>query len=279
MWMLRSVLRLSASLHKENKMIPKRLFTTSKTKEMRPDLQAYMDTAARLHPDWVFEVVTNPEQDQFVKDHFPQHWDAYQALPHKIMQVDIFRYMKSYVDGGWYLDTDYELFRTLDEFEGFEMVLPICRHTGDKDNPRPHDVYDMCIYASSEKNPFFLFLLDRFFSNPPPANAQIHDVLVYTGPMFFTDTLRAYGVERENWIAPERAKFHPVHKKGTGHVRSEEQYGAHHCAEQWLPADFHSLHRKIERRLKRLFGKSKVFATPAPAPVASVKKDGEGYLG
>lgn len=258
-------------------MIPKRLFTTSKTKDLRPDLKAYMETAQRLHPDWVFEIIDNEEQDRFVQQNFPQYWDAYLALPHKIMQVDIFRYMKSYVDGGWYLDTDYELYRTLNEFEDCDMVLPISRESGDRDNPRDYEMYDICIYASSKENPFFLYLLDRFFKSPPPSNMEIYDVLVITGPVFFTDAVREYGVEREGWVRPSRQKFHPEYKRGVDFVKVEGQYGAHHCAEQWLPADFHSLRNKILRRVKRLLGKSRVHSAPSQAVKAN--KDGEGYLG
>jgi len=69
----------------------------------------------RMMPDWEYVLMTDKDNRRFVKKHFPDFLPYYDSFPHNIQRADAIRYMWLYVNGGIYIDLDFEVQYPLDE--------------------------------------------------------------------------------------------------------------------------------------------------------------------
>src|SRR4029077_84497 len=63
---------------------------------------------------WRYVFRTDEDNDAFVKKYFPTYWGTYNTFPYTIQKVDAVRVMYLYIEGGLYMDLDYEILRPLD---------------------------------------------------------------------------------------------------------------------------------------------------------------------
>ena len=68
--------------------------------------------------------MSDEENLDFVKTHFPDYLSLYLNLPRDIMRADVIRYMWLYIKGGVYIDLDYEAIKPFDSlFASGELYL------------------------------------------------------------------------------------------------------------------------------------------------------------
>jgi hypothetical protein len=95
-------------------MIPRRIIQIWSGPEPPPLLlQAAIANVKLFHPDFVHIVYDETMADEFVRHHFPEYLDVYRSFPVRIQKYDFFRYLAVYHLGGFYLDTDIFLVRSL----------------------------------------------------------------------------------------------------------------------------------------------------------------------
>jgi mannosyltransferase OCH1-like enzyme len=226
-------------------LIPKIIHQTWKNSEIPEEYILFQQKVKKLHPDWEYKLWTDENNLQFVKDYFPQLLKKYVALPKNIMRADVIRYLIMQKIGGLYLDLDYEMIKPFDILE-YGLVLPYNRSIESGDT---YNAFGNCIFASSPGHKFWEFVIKEFEEISDydsrfkllskkkynTKNASLEEVI--TGPGFLTGIFYTYEKKLENYILPDREKFHPIYPRNNKEylkiLANKKSYGIHHCAGSW----------------------------------------------
>lgn len=231
--------------------IPKIIHQTWKNEQIPQKWVAFQKKVQALHPDWEYKLWTDSDNDIFVKQHFPDFYPIFNALPENVMRADVIRYLIMYQVGGVYLDLDYEMLKPFD-LKDDELVLPKNRSTqsGDKS-----DSLGNAFLASIPQHDFWKFLIDELQNNPP-IGKQYEDVESGTGPIFITHIFQKY--PNNNISTPEKNYFHPTTPRNAADyqkvLQTKESYGIHHCHGSWrkMPVRLYFLERFLKKTWKTL---------------------------
>lgn len=113
----------SSYLYEDDVVIPKIIMQTWKDHNIPPKWKVSPKSIQDKMPDWEYILMTDDDNRNFVKKHFPDFLRYYDAFPHDIQRVDAIRYMWLYINGGIYIDLDYEVLHPLDDlFKGGSNV-------------------------------------------------------------------------------------------------------------------------------------------------------------
>lgn len=85
--------------------------------------QAALTNARLLHPDFEHVLFGKDEMEGFLRKEFPQFQQIMASFPQPIQRFDFFRYLAVYRLGGFYLDTDVFLARSLKPLLTSECVF------------------------------------------------------------------------------------------------------------------------------------------------------------
>lgn len=101
-------------------MIPKLIMQTWKNQTIPDQWKSSPLSISRCMPQWKYILMTDGDNIDFVKTHFPSLLQWYMQLPYPIQRADVIRYMWLFVHGGIYMDLDIELLHSVEElFSGF----------------------------------------------------------------------------------------------------------------------------------------------------------------
>lgn len=95
--------------------IPKIIMQTWKTTELPDKWKPSQASIKKYMPDWEYVLMTDEMNREFIEKHFPGFLPYYDAFPYPIQRADAIRYAWLYVNGGLYIDCDFELLAPLDE--------------------------------------------------------------------------------------------------------------------------------------------------------------------
>lgn len=94
--------------------IPKIIMQTWKNNEV-PEHWKESPVSIKKHmPDWKYVLMTDEDNDKFVKEHFIWFYDTFVNFEYGIQRADAIRYMWLYINGGVYMDLDMLLQKPLD---------------------------------------------------------------------------------------------------------------------------------------------------------------------
>lgn len=101
-------------------------------------------------PHWKYILMTDEDNRNFCKKHFPDFLPYYDAFEYPIMRADAIRYMHLYIHGGLYIDLDIEVKKALDPFfyEDHDLYFVRSGTFG--------SYYTNALMAAKAKQPFFL---------------------------------------------------------------------------------------------------------------------------
>jgi len=102
--------------NKRSVTIPKIIMQTWKDHNIPDKWKCSPESIKEHMPDWKYVLMTDEDNRNFVKKHFPDFLKYYDRFPHNIQRVDAVRYCWLYVHGGIYMDLDFEMMHPLDEF-------------------------------------------------------------------------------------------------------------------------------------------------------------------
>jgi len=85
--------------------------------------QAALTNTRLLHPDFEHVFFGKAEMEDFLRKEFPQFQEVIASFPQPIQRFDFFRYLAVYRLGGFYLDTDVFLARSLKPLLNSECVF------------------------------------------------------------------------------------------------------------------------------------------------------------
>ena len=215
-------------MHRE--MIPKIIHQTWKTNKIPKKWLPYSQKVKELNLEWEYKLWTDYDNEQFVKNEYPEFYDIFMGFSREIMRADVIRYLIMYKIGGVYLDLDYEVLKSFD-FANNSIVLPKNRSKkfGDK-----HDELGNSIFASVPGHQFWADVISYLQRNPPIIN-DYSQIVEATGPRLLT---RIYNQnEYTDICSPEKLIYHPHtpnNKRDANKIRNNGiSLGIHHPWGSW----------------------------------------------
>lgn len=165
--------------------IPKIIMQTWKNNNIPEKWKKSPESIAKIMPDWNYVLMTDHDNREFVKLHFPDFLSYYDSFTYNIQRADAIRYMWLYVHGGLYIDLDYEILKPLDELfqQDSDLYLVASGNIG--------GYITNSFMAAKPKCTLWLDILERMKHNAPWYAFGKHlYVMSTTGPIMLTDTVR-----------------------------------------------------------------------------------------
>ena len=105
--------------------IPKLILQTWKDTTIPDKWKVSPKSIKKYMPDWEYVLMTDKDNRKFIKKHFRDFLPYYDNFPYNIQRADAIRYAWLYINGGIYMDLDFEVLHPLDEMftSGAEVYL------------------------------------------------------------------------------------------------------------------------------------------------------------
>lgn len=161
-----------------NVAIPHIIMQTWKTTDLPPKWKSTRTSILHYMPTWDYILMTDEMNRAFIIEHFPDFLSTYDGFPYPIQRADAIRYAWLYINGGLYLDCDFELLAPLDELfvEDHELYLLASSNTP--------DVITNGFMASKPKNKLWLDMIEEMKQPPGIYSLEKHlHVMNSTGPL------------------------------------------------------------------------------------------------
>lgn len=170
---------------KVNISIPRIIMQTWKNKDVPNHWKISPESVKTMMPDWQHILLTDDDNLQFVKDHFPDFLPYYKAFPYAIQRADAIRYMWLYKYGGIYMDLDFEVLKPLDHlFEKREILHPDDKYLYLVNSGNLKGWLTNSFMASEPEHPFWLEVIEEMKKNKPWWAIGKHmEVMNTTGPL------------------------------------------------------------------------------------------------
>lgn len=182
-------------------------------------------------PEWNYFLWTDEDNIKLVSDIIPDRMEQFTNLPNKVIGVDICRCLILYKYGGVYFDTDYKLFRALDEgFLGNICVLGVEEY--DDTDAGGTDKFGNAFMASAPGLDLWLDFVDDIFENIERRPTDF--VVQLSGPHALTRFLNERPEHREKVTILPPEMIYPAFSrmKITG-IRRRDTIGVHLCWGSW----------------------------------------------
>lgn len=144
---------------------------------------------------WHHVLLTDVDNDAFVREHFPWFHETFSNLPYGIQRADAIRYCYLYVHGGMYMDLDMELLsgkRLENELRKAAKSVPTAEVFVVRSS-NVHSSFTNSFMASKPKSEVWLRALRSIQQNPNGAWWSVGKhmkVMSSTGPTMLTKVLR-----------------------------------------------------------------------------------------
>jgi hypothetical protein len=225
--------------------IPKRLIQTSKTADLSLICQAAVANIKLLNPDFEYCFFDNSQVAAFIKDEFPDYLGVFNSFPHPIQRYDFFRYLAVYRLGGFYLDLDVFLARSLSPLLDYKAVFPFEELTLSAALRQQHGIdweAGNFAFGAAPGHPFLKAVIDncvdaqrnperalRMINNIPAFLRSQFEVFWTTGPGLVTRTL-AENVNLRSTVAI----LFPDDVCDERHWHRFGDYGVHLMQNSWM---------------------------------------------
>lgn len=160
-------------------VIPRIVMQTWKTEELPDHWKPGQESIKKFLPQWSYVLMTDEKNRNFIKEYFPDFLSTYDSFPYHIQRCDAIRYAWLYINGGLYIDCDFELLHDIGELfeEDDELcLLPSSNTPG---------ILTNCFMASKSRHPIWLLMMEEMKKDPPfwvKLERHLH-VMNSTGPM------------------------------------------------------------------------------------------------
>jgi mannosyltransferase OCH1-like enzyme len=243
-------------------MIPRIIHQTAPSKTLTPEEMRVLRVNMRLLPEWEFRFYDDSDNDRVMAEAFPEFCDTFRSIRRGVVQADIIRCVYLYHYGGWYLDTDYRILRTLEgtvinseysrgrlsgakvDLKEQSIILPVSGTPG-----RDQHIVCNSILASEKGHPFWRAFIEHLFSNDKLISLDEHSVEGLTGPLGLSRFYLENKDQFPNVCLPLKQYFHPkITSWGFSYEHHPDNYGVHWCWGSWRSK---RLPRKIKNILTR----------------------------
>lgn len=165
--------------------IPKLIMQTWKTTDLPEKWKPTQISISKYMPDWNYVLMTDDMNRSFIQKHFPDFLPYFDAFPYPIQQADAIRYAWLYINGGLYLDCDFELLAELDELfiEDYDLFLLASSNTP--------DIITNGFIAAKPGNKIFLDMIEEMKKPPGLSSIERHLLVMNTtGPLAFNRVIK-----------------------------------------------------------------------------------------
>lgn len=191
--------------------------------------------------DYEYKFFDDEDIEDFIKNTFPQYYKFFSEFPHKIQKIDFFRYLAVYHFGGFYLDCDVLISKSLDEIcenENIQAVFPKEINNNTDELLKRQNVsllVGQYAFGSIPQHEFLRKIIDnmvykRIASHDIP---KFHDKLILysTGPVMVTQSW----IDYEKLQKMRKKKKSPVTLLETNPFQPDRfgDYGSHSKAGIW----------------------------------------------
>lgn len=174
--------------------IPKIIHQTWKDENLPNVFKVLSETWREMLPGWEYRLWTDDMNREFVRTHYPDFLEKYDAYPKNIQRADAIRYLLLQTYGGLYVDLDFECLEP-----EFVTLLEDTEFVAGKE-PYAHSArygmdYIICnaLMASVPNHPFLEHLIGRMMNHPHGWDIRHgYDILSSTGPLLLTDAYKSY---------------------------------------------------------------------------------------
>lgn len=184
-----------------------------------------------MQPGWTHHLWDDADNARLVGEHFPGYADRYAQVPFGVAKSDIARYVYMHAFGGFYLDTDYKLFRPMDEaLRAHACVIPL-EGADPQVGPTPDWYLGLgnAFMGSEPAHPFWARLIEHIFEElRPHALTRREDIIPATGPEAVTRFYIPRAAEFPDIALPAKNDFYPAMRAlGTRTSADASTYGVH----------------------------------------------------
>lgn len=169
--------------------IPKIVMQTWKTREVPDDWKISPKSVQDINPKWKYVLLTDEDNRNFIERHFPEYLLVFDLFPYGIQRADFIRYAWLYINGGIYLDLDYEV------KVPFEFIIQSCGTDFDIAVPSLIKNVVNSFIISKPKCSFWLRLMDEIVKSELPwfAKLERHLFILYsTGPGIMNNLMEKF---------------------------------------------------------------------------------------
>jgi mannosyltransferase OCH1-like enzyme len=169
-------------------MIPKNIFQSWITKELHPEIQKKVNTIKELNPEYIYQLYTDSEIDEFVNTFYPgKISECFNRLNIPVAKVDFWRYLVLYEYGGVYVDLDSSINISLDDFIRENDSAIITAET----NP---NTFVQWALIFDKRHPILKKVIEVVVDNIEN-NSYPNDVLQMTGPQAYSKAILSFHYE------------------------------------------------------------------------------------
>src|SRR3990167_1846041 len=161
-------------------MTPKLIMQTWKTLELPEKWKPSQLSIKKYMSSWDYKLMTDEDNREFISTHFPDFLETYDTFPHNIQRADAIRYAWLYMNGGLYIDCDFELLGPLDELFDDDDELYFLASSNFS------TIITNAFIAAKPGNPVFLEMIEEMKKRPLFSAIEKHLLVMYTtGPVAF----------------------------------------------------------------------------------------------
>ena len=179
-------------------------------------------TLKKYFNDCEFKLWTDEDNNNFIKNKFPDFYPIYSSYKNKINQIDSVRFFYLYEYGGLYIDLDVLLTKDIRSLLDDKSYYT-------KQN-LPFYIDSMCMY-SEPKNNFIGKIIEHLYKNQPIDIENVLDNVFLTGPGMVTNLY--------NKLKPNVKLNHNKIVVKYDLDLYKEIYGIHFCSNTWVGKKYH----------------------------------------
>lgn len=166
--------------------IPKIVMQTWKTKDVPETWKESPESIKNTMPNWKHVLMTDEDNRNFVKEHFPDFLPYYDNFKYPIQRADAIRYMWLYINGGIYMDLDIAVQNNFEDILGNEDFYLIT-------SGNVASSFTNSFMISKPKVDFWLLVIEEMKKPVPFWCLTKHLIVMYsTGPGMLTNVAKKY---------------------------------------------------------------------------------------
>lgn len=163
--------------------IPRRIIQTWRSNDIPPYYYDYQSRLKQMNPEYELMFFTDEDIIKFVRQEYPEFYETFDKFPNWICRIDLFRLLAVYKFGGFWLDLDVMLTKSLDLLRNNSCVFPFERQADPYFCMKYRHMESLGQFAfGAESDNQFIFtcaenikraVLDQTWINFPPESATV----------------------------------------------------------------------------------------------------------
>ncbi len=217
---------MAGSLEEASSMmtpIPKILHQTWKDTQLPAELAEFQRTWLEKHPGWTYNLWTDADNRQFIRQHYVWFLPIYDGYPEHIMRVDAVRYFILHHFGGVYVDLDFECLQSVEPLlQDHALVFGLEPQAHLEMRQRAGYPLDRIVcnafMASTPGHPFWEYVFKQLISYH-----RAPEVLDATGPFMLSRACATFVQPEAIYTAPPELLYPIEKERPWGQLTDAEQ--------------------------------------------------------